>query len=682
MEEFELKNLVNFTPLPDAPVDSDLGHVNRAGKDYNFPFSGLIKIADVISDLLNSSATKAASAESANALYRKGIWQNRADGLIFSFVSTWGIVRDGNDLTITIPSGKVIDVNNSMQIQIDSIGATEIPNGGGITIEITEDSAEWGFVNDASTIVEGANPDLFIVAKNLNGILKSRIPSLHDSFYAEKTVVTDLSWDFDTSTVDADPGTGEFRLDNATPASVTNIYISKTSQQGIDVGGVLLGLGSGSSVQIIQKTDPLRYIIVTIGDPVDATDYVKLPVTTVDDSGLIFQTGTEGMTTLFYENTDSVSDITRNNINPVVAASTLTLDFAGKNEVYATKSGGGEIIVNENITLSFSNTTNATRAYAFLDVTTATRDIIIDANTISSDTRWVVASTKLVLPVAKYLLIFDFDGSKKILKILPDNAVNITGDQTIYDVKTFDESPILLTFPGVYFDNYSTLVWKGDTGQIALNTLKKQNIVASSSSVTIDASYWFNDYFISALAANVTFNAPINTPINGNTLTIRIKDDGTARTITWNAAFRALRKPLPTTTVVGETILLEFTYNTADNKWDYDEFNPISLYTQTSVTSSATPTPTGNNRENEYYLTALAEAATFAVPSGTPANGDTLIIRIKDNGTARALAFNAIYRVIGETLPTITVIGKTIYIGCIYNSADSKWDVVAVKQEV
>jgi hypothetical protein len=78
-----------------------------------------------------------------------------------------------------------------------------------------------------------------------------------------------------------------------------------------------------------------------------------------------------------------------------------------------------------------------------------------------------------------------------------------------------------------------------------------------------------------------------------------------------------------------------------------------------------------------YTVTALAVPATIAAPSGTPTNGQRLLIRIEDNGTARALTWNAIYRVIGVTLPTTTTANKTIYVGCIYNSADSAWDVVA-----
>jgi hypothetical protein len=101
----------------------------------------------------------------------------------------------------------------------------------------------------------------------------------------------------------------------------------------------------------------------------------------------------------------------------------------------------------------------------------------------------------------------------------------------------------------------------------------------------------------------------------------------------------------------------------------------------TSVASSATPSPVGSKKENEYYLTALAVAATFAAPSGTRVNGNTLLIRIEDNGIARELAWNAIYRVMSEALPLITVLGKIMYIGFIYNSTDSKWDCIGINQE-
>jgi hypothetical protein len=79
-----------------------------------------------------------------------------------------------------------------------------------------------------------------------------------------------------------------------------------------------------------------------------------------------------------------------------------------------------------------------------------------------------------------------------------------------------------------------------------------------------------------------------------------------------------------------------------------------------------------------YAYTALAADLTINAPIGTPTDGDKLIFRLLDNGTARALTWNATYTVIGVTLPTTTVINKTSYVGCIYNANNTRWDVIAV----
>jgi len=101
-----------------------------------------------------------------------------------------------------------------------------------------------------------------------------------------------------------------------------------------------------------------------------------------------------------------------------------------------------------------------------------------------------------------------------------------------------------------------------------------------------------------------------------------------------------------------------------------------------TVASSATPTPVADDVDM-YTVTALAEAAEFGAPTGTPVNGQKLIIRVKDNATARALTWNAIYRAGTDiALPTTTVLSKTLYCGFIYNSAATKWDLVAVTNNI
>jgi len=97
----------------------------------------------------------------------------------------------------------------------------------------------------------------------------------------------------------------------------------------------------------------------------------------------------------------------------------------------------------------------------------------------------------------------------------------------------------------------------------------------------------------------------------------------------------------------------------------------------TSAASASTLTP-DISASDVYAYTALAAGLTINAPTGTPLDGDKLIFRLLDNGTSRALTWNATYTVIGVTLPTATTISKTTYVGCIYNANNTRWDVIAV----
>lgn len=85
---------------------------------------------------------------------------------------------------------------------------------------------------------------------------------------------------------------------------------------------------------------------------------------------------------------------------------------------------------------------------------------------------------------------------------------------------------------------------------------------------------------------------------------------------------------------------------------------------------------------DQYNLTAMSAATTMNNPSGSPTSGQLLLMRFKDNGTARAFTWSGSqWRAIGVTLPTTTVANKTLYVGAAWSSDDSKWDVIAVSQE-
>lgn len=112
--------------------------------------------------------------------------------------------------------------------------------------------------------------------------------------------------------------------------------------------------------------------------------------------------------------------------------------------------------------------------------------------------------------------------------------------------------------------------------------------------------------------------------------------------------------------------------NTLTNKWVQPRVN--------TTASSATPA-INTDTTDQFTITALAAAITSMTSSltGTPVDGQKLMIRIKDNGTARAITWGASFVSSGvATLLATTVANKTHMIGLIYDSAAAKWVCVAV----
>ena len=103
----------------------------------------------------------------------------------------------------------------------------------------------------------------------------------------------------------------------------------------------------------------------------------------------------------------------------------------------------------------------------------------------------------------------------------------------------------------------------GEKGQL---TPRVQS-VTSAATVTPNANS--DDLVdITAQAVALTLAAPSDTPVNGQVIEIRIKDNGVVRAITWNAIYRAFGLALPTSTTAGKTIYASCVYNSAAVKWD------------------------------------------------------------------------------------------------------------------
>jgi hypothetical protein len=117
------------------------------------------------------------------------------------------------------------------------------------------------------------------------------------------------------------------------------------------------------------------------------------------------------------------------------------------------------------------------------------------------------------------------------------------------------------------------LASNGATGSPYWRDTVRINTQVSSASVTIDATL-YDTYVFTALGAGLTFNASTSAS-NGDKIIIRIKDDGTARALTWTGTgsaggFRPIGLTLPSTTTVSKTLYVGLVYNTdgATALWD------------------------------------------------------------------------------------------------------------------
>ena len=82
-------------------------------------------------------------------------------------------------------------------------------------------------------------------------------------------------------------------------------------------------------------------------------------------------------------------------------------------------------------------------------------------------------------------------------------------------------------------------------------------------------------------------------------------------------------------------------------------------YKLVTYTSEASPAPTGDAKQNELRITALAANPTLSAPSSS-ATGNTLTSYITATGATRTIAYNAVYNGGEFTLETTLAAGETL----------------------
>ena len=184
-----------------------------------------------------------------------------------------------------------------------------------------------------------------------------------------------LPFSFSTTITDSDPGSGVFRLDNATQNTATNIYIDDEDSNAVDVSAFIQTLSGGNNpssilglVTLRKEFSPEVFLQFKVTGVINAAGYTKLAVTNLSSS-----------TANPFSNSDNVLiDISLSGDKG--DAGDITGPVSSTDNAIARWDGtSGNLIQDSSVTIDDSN--NLT---GVVNVT-ATGNLIVDTNTLYVD---------------------------------------------------------------------------------------------------------------------------------------------------------------------------------------------------------------------------------------------------------------------------------------------------------
>jgi len=166
---------------------------------------------------------------------------------------------------------------------------------------VTDDAQLKRSANDFSTFTEKTDPsdaDLLLIEDSTAAGVKKKVQA--KNFIGDLGVGLQLDWRFSTTTTSGNPGSGTFRYNNATPASITEIFVNDTTRDGgIDAGLFLSKLASGDVIYIQQGNDATKAQVFNVtGAATDNTGWWTIPVTR-DNGGALHDNNRDCIWILF-----------------------------------------------------------------------------------------------------------------------------------------------------------------------------------------------------------------------------------------------------------------------------------------------------------------------------------------------------------------------------------------------
>jgi hypothetical protein len=269
---------------------------------------------------------------------------------------------------------------------------------------------------------------------------------------------------------------------------------------------------------------------------------------------------------------------------PVVISNTAFANSGVSNLFTTLGTNGGSVVVGPDNGLTVTSSAGITAGKVTLLEGTAPANPAANNNVIYVDSTSHQVSAKpnggtvsvMVTPDAgaAHNFVTALSAAGAVSKAQPAQA-DITGLTTA-------DSP---QFTAVNIANTDTTISRSSAGIIAVegvniptisstDTLSNKRMTARITTITSSATPAVNSDVsdcvnITALAAAITSmtSSLSGTPNNFDQLEYRIKDDGTARAITWGTSFVAGPAALPTTTTISKALHVYFEWDAAQSKW-------------------------------------------------------------------------------------------------------------------
>ncbi len=186
------------------------------------------------------------------------------------------VINDGSTSASVAWSGSFI--NTSLNSKENNLNNPT--SNGQILSSTTLGARSWV---DDKVVPSGGTEDQIIVKQSATE---------QDAAWTNIPLAFASSWKFDNDTTATDPGNESFKLNAATQAATTAVYLSYTNVNGLNLKDLLLQLPEGEQFAIWEQNDSDRAVLYEISGAItDNTTWCTIPVTFKNRASLEFRNG-------------------------------------------------------------------------------------------------------------------------------------------------------------------------------------------------------------------------------------------------------------------------------------------------------------------------------------------------------------------------------------------------------